>query len=124
MEPPPNGSSNNQMKGEVFMYRFDFTEQYNFNNEIQIRKQFHCVGIEVEKIELEDGFYAALMKTEGRVTVWLGHSSSEEKVYAFTLWLAGCCPVSDVEVTETVRWKFRTNYANLKQAYTEKFKLS
>lgn len=106
------------------MYRYDFTEQYNFNNEIQIREKFHCEGLEVDKIDLDDDFHAVLMKTEGKVTVWLGHSSSEEKVYAFTLWLAGCCPANDKEVINTVRWKFRTNYANLKQAYTENFKLS
>lgn len=106
------------------MYRYDFTEQYNFNKEIQIREQFKCDGLEVDKIDLGDDFYAVLMKEESKVTVWLGHSGSKEKVYAFTVWLAGCCPANDMEVINTVRWKFNTNYANLKLAYAENYKLS
>ena len=50
------------------MYRYDFTEQYNFNNEIQIREQFSCDGFEIDKIDLDDEFYAVLMKAESKVT--------------------------------------------------------
>lgn len=112
------------------MYRYDFTEQYNFNNEMKKRGTFTCDGIEAGRVDLGDGFYASLMQTEFetknqyRVTVWLSHTDCEEKVYAFTMMLGVACSVNDADVVNTVRVKFRTNYANLKKAYKKKHKMN
>lgn len=106
---------------------FDHTKNYNFPKELNARKSFPTDGETVGEVELGNGFFAELVKNGGiagasdRIIVWLCHREHKEKVYAFTAMSGLMVCGRDTLLQNTVRMKFKTNYAKLIKAYANRY---
>ena len=106
---------------------YDYTENYNFSKELNKRKNYSNDGEIIGEVELGHDFYAELVKNgniscvNDRITVWLCCRNHKEKIYAFTIMVGiGVCG-RDTLLGNTVRMKFATNYAKLKEAYSRRY---
>lgn len=108
----------------MYTYKFDFTEIYNFNKEMNYRSNMECIGTEVENLDLGDGFYAKVMVIESRYMIWLSHTNCEKLVYAFSIAFNPYYHTWNTEMANAIKLKFKTNYARMKEAYTKKYGLN
>lgn len=106
---------------------FDYTENYNFSKEFNERSSFSTDGEVIGKVELDNGFFAELVKDGGitgasdRIIVWLCHREHKEKVYAFTIMLGVMVYGGDTVLRNVIRMKFKTNYARLIKIYAKRY---
>ena len=106
---------------------FDYTENYNFSKEMEERSSFHSDGEVIGQVELDNGYFAELVKDGGisgasdRIIVWLCHREHKEKVYAFSIMLGVMVCGRDTVLQNAVRMKFKTNYARLIKTYTKRY---
>lgn len=106
---------------------FDHTETYNFRKEFNERSSFSANGEVIGEIELDNGFFAELVKDGGitgasdRIIVWLCHREHKQKVYAFTIMSGVMVYGRDTAMRNVVRMKFKTNYAGLIKTYAKRY---
>lgn len=106
---------------------FDYTQRYNFSKELNERKNFSSDGEVIGEVELDNNFYAELVKNGGipgasdRIIVWLCHREHKERIYAFTILQGIMLCGNDTALQNIVRMKFATNYAKLKETYNRKY---
>lgn len=106
---------------------FDYTENYNFPKELNFRRNFPAGGEVIGEVELDNGFFAELVKNGGiagasdRIIVQLCHREHKEKVYAFTVMRGVMLCGGDSQLRSAVRMKFKTNYAKLIKAYADRY---
>lgn len=106
---------------------FDYTGNYNFSKEFNERRNYSSDGEVIGEVELDNGFYAELVKNGGisgtsdRITVWLCHRNHKEKIYAFTIMAGIMLGEKDTLIWNTVRMKFATNYARLIKTYAKRY---
>ena len=122
MELPPQ-IERQQIKERMVMYNFDMTEQYDFRKEMDHRSKMQDMGMEVERIDLGDGFYAKIVLEGSKYTIWLTHTECKKQVYAFSIIFNPYYPELGVSQKNLIKLKFKTNYAKLIQAYIKKYKL-
>lgn len=106
---------------------FDYTGNYNFSKEFNERMDYSSDGEVIGEVGLDNDFYAELVKNGGisgasdRITVWLCHRNHKEKIYAFTIMAGIRICEKDTLIWNTVKMKFATNYAKLKETYSSRY---